>query len=452
MDDPERNAVSAPPRTAADTLPSTAAPLLVWLASPAALLAQPACFWTRLGLWHERIVDQQIYDEPALTTLFERHGLVLVQTLWAWSALPASTLSLSGQSAGLARHLAQNASQPWAQTLLLIAHLMQNRRYDAVSAASRLLLPPAALGAVRAAGLTARGERLALALLLYGENPEHLTLLTLYERAERFGYARHLAALNGCAGNMPAAAAQPFDRAGVNCALEGFEQSARGGGRSLCLAVLASDDGAHIVFIRRVLREATIQELDRTLFGDEAELIVLKFSQRLQVLEEHSTRGVGLAIGEAIASRLLDHPVHYVSDDTLTPESAVRTFLEQVQDAGNDAALWLIELHLRQAPLDGSPSLTLRSPYDRPLGGALQALADHQIHLLDDLHNIRSITLAFCPPANGPSPHQFKVAFAHTAEGVVLHYSGAQSSLALRKEFEQHLEDAYAVAVIPTGL
>jgi len=242
-----------------------------------------------------------------------------------------------------------------------------------------------------------------------------------------------------------------MNEAAVDAVLAAFEQQSGGRGRSLCLRVLPENDNC-IVFIHRVLREASIHELERTLFGDEAELIVLKFGPACEVLEEHSTRGIGRQVGAAIASHLIGRHAVYADDRAVNAREAIAGFLAYLQEGNSGDALCLVELQLRQAPLDGSPALILRSQHGRPLAPALAAFAVHEIRLLDDLDDVRSISVAFTRQGAPETPHLFRIRFDRAGDDLLLHYTGAQSSRRLRQHFEAYLREVHGISVVPTAI
>ncbi|MBK8048719.1 MAG: hypothetical protein IPK16_17305 [Anaerolineales bacterium] len=379
----------------------------------------------------------------------------MIRALCCWCGIETNAATAAALSALLAREMRQRHTAPWSRTLLLIMELLQNRRHDSVAAAGRLLLRVDAIAAIEGAGFTPRGLRLAYALAAYGQDPDDLTLIALYERAERCSFARYSLALppddaDGGAQRPSDALASSFNRATVDAALHEFEANSGGGGRSLCLRVLQEPDAGFLVFANRVLREVGIHELDSTAFTDEAELLVLKFSPDLAQLEAHSTRRIGAKIGETIASKLLGQPVVYVDSAVINPDAVVRRLVDRLQ-SDSTSALELTEVQLRQAPIAGSPALTLRSQDGRSLNRALTAFSDCGIELLSDLDNIRSLSVSFRATHGDTAPHQFKLRLLRTTGGIHVQYTSAQTARRTRPQFEEHLKQTYGIAATPAA-
>jgi hypothetical protein len=96
--------------------------------------------------------------------------------------------------------------------------------------------------------------------------------------------------------------------------------------------------------------------------------------------------------------------------------------------------------------------LILRSQHGRPLAPAIEALAGHEIRLLDDLDDVRSISLAFTFEGAPEAPHLFRIRFDRAGDDLVLHYTGAQSSRRLRQHFEAYLREEHGITVVPTAI
>jgi hypothetical protein len=235
----------------------------------------------------------------------------------------------------------------------------------------------------------------------------------------------------------------------VDQALVTFEAGPRGGKHSVCARTLHESDNSTLVFIRRELKEASIPEMDRTLFGDQVETIVLKFGDRLRILEEHSVKQIGVSIAGAIVSHLLDAKVEYLDDSTRTTREALNAFLTALSQ-NKDERLRLVEIYLRQSPLEDSPILIVRCEKDRSLASALDFLEKKQISLLEELDDIRHTSVAFDRiVGEKKAPYIFKLRFDPVASFYLVRYSRSRLSRYFRNQFERYLRETYNVKAIP---
>jgi hypothetical protein len=246
-----------------------------------------------------------------------------------------------------------------------------------------------------------------------------------------------------------------LDAEKVSAALEKFE-SRHGRRQSRCVDLFKDEASRMVlVFILRYLRQAHIREVDDVVFGDAAELVVLRLYKRIQVMEEHSSTGVGVAIANTLARELLGDPnVEYIQDTQLTEEEAVEKLLDTLAK-GEDENLRFRELYLKSAPVEESPYLILRcNPKDKEgdLSVPLKSFGKKNVRLLEDLDDIRSLKVAFMVKrAKGkPKAYTFRLLCEHTKPGsYFLPYSASGVSTRIRSEFERYLRDEYNVQAVP---
>lgn len=424
----------------------------------------PEEYWNRLGVWYERVVKERLRNPGLVRDRLDNLGLGFLQALRVWLDLPTETGTTAALREALTTRIIEDPTQTWCQDLFLLMELVENRDHEAIGTISRALLPKEVAQLIGEGVFIHRAQRLAYAMQMYYQNPADLALLVLFEKAERSSYTRYALVPQAEDGLQPI----PEDEAEyaarriqegvdlstltvseVDQALAKFEAGPRGGRHSACARILHEGDDSTLVFIRRVLREASIPEMDQTLFGDEAEIIVLKFGHSLRILEEHSAKGIGVSIAGAIASHLLQAKVEYLDDSTRTTREALDGFLTALhQDA--DERLRLVEIYLRQSPLEGSPILIVRCDKGASLAPTLDFLEGRQISLLEELDDVRYIGVAVDRiVGHKRRPYIFKLRFDPVAGSYFVRYSRSRLPRHFRSQFERWLRETYNVRAIP---
>ena len=200
-----------------------------------------------------------------------------------------------------------------------------------------------------------------------------------------------------------------------------------------------------------MLREASIPEMDRTLFGDEVETIVVRFRDRLRFMEERSAKHAGVLIAGAIVSHLLEADVRYVADASLSTQQALDTLVEALSKRGDDR-LRLVEINLRHSPLKGSPILIIRCHKSESLASTVEALEEKQISMLEELQDVNYLGVAFDRiVGERRRPYIFRLRFEPVDDSYFVRYSCGRLPSQLRSQFERHLEERYDVTAIPTA-
>ncbi|MEM7125925.1 MAG: hypothetical protein AAF702_06340 [Chloroflexota bacterium] len=444
---------------------------------------QSSIYWERLGIWHGQILGKQMVDEAWMASQLLKldHTLLSVLAQWLGIDLERATMEkMANRIAALAvEHLLHGSAGGWAEMLFLLDALMHGRSHQALEEMARLLLNQEVAELLILSPLTQRSRRLTIATLIYLQNPDDLQLVVLYERSERFNYNRFVMVQDEEWINAPSQArrevptpatekrlqrsdgierttkspkATILSKADVNQVLAAFENGPKGGRHSTCLRVLSQSMGPVMLFIYRNLQQKSINEIHRTLFGEEVEFIVLKFHRQLRSLEERSTKGIGRLIGQAIAAAQLGQPVTYINDDAQTALPALRRLLSSLR-YGEDKKLILLEVHLSHAPIPGSPTLVIRGSRQQPLETTLDYLEDQGLPLLDELASLRHISLVYEAVANSRSRSNiFKIRIDEcTAESVIARYLGTHASSQMCKSFETYLREEYHVTAIPAA-
>lgn len=435
---------------------------------PEAFPVQSSGFWEQLEVNSERAL-QEANDPEYVERGLSPVGAGGLQVLCLWAGLEP-VQSRADLTASAAHYLSDNLQQPGCQSMVLINEFLYRRRADAIESASRLLLPGAGFGLISGSAIGRNSKRFCYALLCFLENRYYLRILMLYEKAERAGYERHVLVprTQTAAGNPidkeSITAAHQYIEAGVDLAevvpetvnevLNVFEQR-YGPSNSMCFDVFEDAESQMTeVFIFRDLRESHIREVEGVVFGDEAELIVLRLGDRMRSVEEHSATGVGVRVAGAIASALLNGAtVRYIKDEELTEQSDLQTLIEALA-SDTDDRLQLRELYLEEAPIEDSPILILRCEKKNSLSSALDFFRARGDDLLEDLQNIRNLKIGFAVPSEEDAEKEDVYSFTVHCERAssmryFVPYAVANIPTAVRTEFETYLRGEYNVRVVP---
>ncbi|RLC84084.1 MAG: hypothetical protein DRI79_13335 [Chloroflexi bacterium] len=435
------------------------------LPNPRDLEPQPREFWNWLRVWHERVLSERLRDADLVRRRLESVGKGLLQALCLWIGMSIDAATTADLLEALQDAIATDPSQTWCQDLFLLMELLQGRSHEAIHTIGRVLLPEPIIALIDSDAFTPNGRRLAYAMQAYYQNPANLTVLVLFEHAERVGYTRYALVPRAEEGDHAIRedeaeyAAQRIQEGEdlsaltvpvVDQALQTFETRHGGRKRSTCARILQESGDSTLVFIYRVLREANIPEMDRTLFGDEVETIVLRFRDRLRSLEERSTKHIGVSIASAIASHLLEAKVEYIDDTSRTTRQAVDGLLDSLLKREDDQ-LRLVGICLHQSPLEGSPVLLVRCDKSKSLAPTVEFLEEKEISLLEELEDVEYISLAFDRiVGERRRPYIFKLRFEPIAGSYFVRYSCGRLSRYLRNQFEHYLREKYDVRAIPT--
>lgn len=438
------------------------------LPSPLTLACGSPEFWNRLGVWHERIINESMSESAWMIQRLAQLDISLLIVLTEWLEL---TEDMTDAKMGRGNYLAQAILQTtglgttppaWLQLFFLLDALVHGCSYRAIDEAAQLILPASTGERLSQLALSPRSQRLMTALQIFISNPADLELLMLYERAERYSYNRFQLAIDGQLdpighrhnASVPDKDILPLQETLLNDVLAKFEAGPRGGRASRCLRILLQAPDTQIVFLHRVLRQSSIAELERTIFGDEVETIVLKFHERMTVLEERSTKGDGVAIGQMIAESVRNQPLVAIREHPDVPRIQLRRFLDTLRH-GEDPLLTFVELHLRSAPLNGTPVLVLRGSKEQPLALTLHDLEKHGLFFLEEFADIRHLGVTFESLISGRLyNHIFKIRIDRvqstgSSTRFTLCYMAAQASTVVCKHFEEHMRTHHEITVVP---
>lgn len=437
------------------------------LPSPQDLEARSSGFWEQMEVNSERVLEDA-KDAEFLAGRFSSLGAGGLQVLCTWAGLDPRQTRADLTSA-LADYLVENLDHSGCQTVVLLNEFLYRRRADAIEAACRLLVPRERFEMVRSSRISVNSKRFCHTVLAYLKLPSHLGVLMLYEKAERAGYIRYVLVprreIAGAAVDKESvtlaqehikagADIQALEVAQVDDILDGYEKR-YGHKKSLCFDIFKdTEDEMSEVFIFRDLRESLIREVDGVVFGDEAELIVLRLYDKIRHMEGHASTDIGVSLANAIARALLeDVNVHYIEDQELTEQKDLQTLVDAL--AGNkDVRLRLRELYLDGAPIEGAPILILRCEKDKSLSTPLDDFQTKDIDLLQELHNIRNLKIGFAVPSEEDEDKEDVYSFTVYCQRVrsmryYVPYKAANIATDVRSQFEKYVREKFNVRVVP---
>lgn len=434
-----------------------------------AVTGQSADYWNQLQVRTEHLVEELQDQELVARRLASSSvGLGMLHVLSHWLRLAGGQNKMAFVEK-VSEYMSQHSTLPWTQEIFCLVLFVTGKRHDSIKTISQSLLPEAVFNLIDQSLIDDHSKRLAYAMQVYYHEPCQLRLLMLFERAEAVGYSRYSLVPRAYIDDEPVSEEageqaarriqdghdlQHVQAEMVNQVLEVFEAGRRANvrRRSTCFAVHQEVETV-LIFILRELRENYIREVNQTIFGDEAELVVLRISDRLRTIEEHSAQGVGPQIAGALAAHFLDDPyLEYLPDQSRTGRTQLLALIDGLCQ-GVDQNLRLQEVHLEHAPLDQSPALILRCDKDEDLSAPLRFLEERQIRLLSELNFIRSLGVVFKRHlAAGEQAYILRLVFEEVTSDVyfVRYYQrGAGAPTSFRRAFEHYLRSTYDVRVIP---
>jgi hypothetical protein len=428
-----------------------------------------AGYWNLLRVNRARIISEM--RDPARNVAKQNSmDLPLLRAIGAWFGERGHQL-LDDLVLSLAQQFTAEPPDPAAQLVLLLREFIHRRRIEPIEFMARLLLAEDHQNELDLFGwgdMDEYSRRFCYALLVYIWDPDRLLLLMLYETAERAGYRRFkLAAQTEVRGRiLRDDAVQEVERkikAGADlgqltvrrtdATLLRFEGE-RSGYKSDCLGLFRDvKRGETLLFILRDLRESSIRQVDRVVFANKAEWIVLRLYNQARTLEAHSTSAIAPRLATAVAADLhAEDKLHYLRDTQSTGRKRFEQLIRTLRNA-EDSRLRLQELYLENAPASvaEAPVLVLRCDKDRNLAEPLASLKEMGLDLLGDFNNIRNINVAFTVERGGQVKiYIFKI-YCHeiSSSGFFLPYRVSNIALDIRREFEEYLFGEYKVRVIP---
>jgi hypothetical protein len=167
---------------------------------------------------------------------------------------------------------------------------------------------------------------------------------------------------------------------------------------------------------------------------------MLDFSESAkQVRIASASNGPSLEIANQIASTYYGMPCDYEDEHLVTYRRQLVLFLRRLQ-AGQDSQVRLIELSMRNSPLEGSPNVIISAA--GPIGRAIRHFEHAVGNLLTDIQHVTGVTVIF----RGKRVRLLFEPIEQTNDEFIVRYRDQRLSPSGSLDFEEHLKVTYAIA------
>lgn len=233
----------------------------------------------------------------------------------------------------------------------------------------------------------------ALLFALYHNKPENLHTIFHLERIHSTGFARM---------KLKGNARKPDDKTFkefltpeiVKGVLTKFDTECRDGRQSEFKNIITHNEH-HLVFIRREEHRSVLLKSSCAVHGFRPEWIVLDFHDNGKGVDISSlSMTVPLEIVNHLASTYFGGKREYENEIQITYRQQIVQFLHTLRDDGCDF-LTLVEVAVKNSPLDGAPTIRLRSDDGESIGESVRHFERVINKIMDDISQIQSITVMY---------------------------------------------------------
>jgi hypothetical protein len=218
-------------------------------------------------------------------------------------------------------------------------------------------------------------------------------------------------------------------------------------------------DGIDLIFVRRAEKPDLLLQGQQIIHGHRPEWIILGFrdgAERVNISSE--SKRPSLELANAIATGYFGKDCDYINEQLAAHDRQLQRLLEQLK-ADNAEGLTLVEVRVRNAPLDDAPKLDLSAEQaDSSIAPAVRQFEGLFGPILEDLSNISSIKvryrgkrvrLIFDDSGDDEEP---PVEADAEAAGLsfVLRYTDHVLAVAERRQFELLMEEVHGIPVVST--
>lgn len=287
-------------------------------------------------------------------------------------------------------------------------------------------------------------DTLALLLALYNNSPEHLRTVYHLEKVHSTGFARMK--LKGRA-RKPKKSFREFLTSAVLKRLLAEFDARRDDGRASELMNIVPDTDHPVAFIRREEQRSMLLRSSRAVHGFKPEWIILDFRDNAKRVDisSHSI-SVPLELANRIASAYFRTDCEYVNEVEVTPKALIDKLLDLLKRDAVDF-LKLVEVHVKNSPLEGAPVLKLSSDGDESVADSVRHFEKVIGAILADLDLIKAIKVLFC----GKRVKLTLEAVPDAPEGYCVRYTDKTLNKRERDAFETKVrEEPYGIRVLST--
>jgi hypothetical protein len=282
----------------------------------------------------------------------------------------------------------------------------------------------------------------ALAWLLFAQDPHNLELIFHLDRTQRKGFARMV--LERAPEVSGPDLSTFFRRDRLQRLLDDFEEENTTLRKSHCAAVLESG-GNYRIFIKRDLKPGFVSHGEKNTFGFEREWIVLEFEPDMRRVYICSiSPDIPLVLANRIACKYFGQSVEYVNEIIDTREDDIVEFLREL--GMNHNGFPLVEATVKNSGLDGSPQLRINDQSNESIASALGQFGSAFGHPLEVVEDIESIKVYHYKK-------RIKMIFEkikNNDDRYVVRYADQPLNGKQRREFEQSMENEHGIKVLST--
>lgn len=327
---------------------------------------------------------------------------------------------------------------------LAVAAFVQFKMTVAISDIAEAYLDEPALASCRRAD--GKYDRLALLLRLYLAAPETLRYVLGLNEWHRRGAAPMV--LADFVPTPSLALADFLARERIVPILRSIAAEDGLGARLHYEMVVPRRDDGHLLFLRRNLRPSYQWNDDGTDLdhGHQAEMIVLHLRDGGHSIRISSvTSELPLQIANRIASAYFGDEIRYEDDLRGTSRSAIENLLAAVTNP-EDGRLPIVELALDNAPLRGSPKLTISAPPGEDAVAAIDAFEDATAEdLFEQMEDIARIKVQY-------GDNRISLFFAKEDGAWNVQFSDGRIDKNKCEEFAAFMRDTFRIEVRSTEM
>jgi len=288
-------------------------------------------------------------------------------------------------------------------------------------------------------------DTLALLFALYRRDPKHLKTVYHLEKVHSTGFARMK--LKGKARKPDNKTFREFLTNKVLGTMLAQFDAHKNDGRTSELMNIVSDADHPVVFIRREEQRSMLLKSAHAIHGFRPEWIILDFHDNGKRVDISShSMSVPLEIANRIATAYFNTDCEYENEVEVTPQALIEKFIDLLKRDGIDF-LKLVEVHVKNSPLDGAPVLKIASEGDDSVADGVRHFEKAVAGILGDIGLIKTIKVLYCGK-------RVKLTFEAVSDaegGYCVRYADKALNKRERKAFEEKVRaEPYGIRVLST--
>ena len=284
--------------------------------------------------------------------------------------------------------------------------------------------------------------RTATCFAIFLHAPQRLQRILLLDRLHRTGFARMKLAPDM---RRPKLKFEVFlTDSVVSGILRDYDQFRRDRRRSELREIIHRDDHV-LAFIRRSTRPQAIIRDEEMLHGYDPETIALDFFDQAKCVNISSASDrESLDIANRIAHTYFGKECTYKNASRNVTGQQVKAFLEGL--VAKPTALPIVEIAVRQSPLDSAPDLEIDHPANASIHAAIQQFGKAVGSLLADVGCIKHIKVLYQDKRVSLIVEPVK----NAKDAYVIRYTDQRLNATERRKLEAMMEEIYAIPIVST--